>query len=629
MNHPPRLLPSDVAHATVLVGALLAPVVLGAMAAGPLRTAFGDPWWWVGLVVLAQGLLLVALGIGRRLDAMGRRRQRAPSQRLEATGRWLPRVHDLHRLLKLTTRLLVRCLGASHATIYLEESPTARYQLTASDGAHHPRTIPQIDASSPLIRWLVEHRTPLSLAACPEHNGHGSGPKADPYHRLRFVLENLQAVLIVPSFRGRRLVGFLVLGARPGRSQPYRDAEVTALQHLAEECAIALENAHRDEALQATTRKLKTTTDRLVQQERMVTAGRFAMGLAHEIKNPLAAIKTFTEYLPERHEDPAFRDEFSRVVGKEVDRINRIVQSLSDFAKPLPLRVETVDVQRLLHDTVILLSNDCLKRDVTVHEALEPDPIVLPADPHQLRQAILNFCLNALDAMPHGGTLTVGCALRDGEAILTIADTGCGIPQEQLAHLFDPFFTTKDTGMGLGLAVVKQIVDQHVGTIDVESEVGRGTTFAIRLPLAVRLGPRPTFQPSADGHPEDSASPGSLSGLELLVVDDDPRIGAMIQGCAEAWGCQVRVVGSGEEALQAVSQKPPQLVLLDLALEEMDGFEVLRRLKLAYPALRVVVITGSEDALVDQHVRTLGALVCLHKPLDMAHLKHRLIELSQ
>ena len=607
--------------------AALVPIALGLLSQPFLANRLG-PSWWVLLIALAQLLTVAAMGLVRRLAPAPRPSDRA-TQLLEATARALPRLRERTRMLGLIARILVRCFEAAHATVYLVNAERSTYHLVASHGPARCSRIVQLETDSPLAQWLREHHTPLRPADCQSRpDGTGLGASLNPYRRLHFILENLNAQVIVPSFSGRRLLGFLVLGERLNR-RPYTEAEVTALVRLSRECAAALETVQSAGRLETVTSKLQSAEERLVRQERMVAAGRLAMGLAHEIKNPLAAIKTFAEFLPERHQDPTFLQEFAAIVSKEVDRISRIVQSLSDFAKPVLLKIETTDVQKVLKDTATLLSNDCLKRNVTIEQQLEPTSILLPADPGQLKQVILNLCVNALDAMPQGGTLTVSCRLDRQDACIQITDTGTGIAPEHLPHLFDPFFSTKDAGMGLGLSVVKQIVEQHLGTIQVESHVGQGSTFDIRLPLAVKFTPGTWTDRRGPG---DGAMPESqrLSApLEVLVVDDEPKIRDLLKEGCEVLGCRVRAAASGEEALRLADVERPQLVLLDLKLEAMDGFTVLRELKQRDPGLPVIVITGSSDADVDQRVQDLGALTCLHKPLDLPALQSRVRELAE
>lgn len=559
-------------------------------------------------------------------------------QLFQATMRELPRIRQLKRVLSVTTKLLVRYFGTAHAEIYVEHlatgaqeqagQPPHRYRLMASHGTQPPRRIPYLDQDSLLLQWLREHRRPLRRSDYRYFfdDSRESNIKQNPYRRVRFVLENLNAHLVMPSFHGKRLLGFLVLGERTEHGNQYTDEEVEAIAGLAQSFAIALENARSYEELKTTTQGFRDAQDRLIRQDRMVAAGKLAMGLAHEIKNPLAAIKTFTEFLPERHTDPEFLKEYCQVITKEVDRISGIVQSLSDFARPVLMKFGVVDVQQPLRETLTLLSNDCLKRGVTVRQMFESGPIFISGDANQLKQIFFNLCVNAIQAMEQGGTLAVSCHCTEHEAIIRILDTGIGIPKEHLAVLFEPFFTTKDGGMGLGLAVVKQIVEQHFGSIKVESCVGEGTAFEIRLPWATKLeGSEATRQEtSLTIKKEEAVTP---IPIHLLVVDDEPKIRSILKEDFQQRGCHVRTAASGTEALALLDQELAQLVILDLRMEELNGFEILKHLKTRYPELPVIVITGTyEDSATE--VKALGALECFIKPLKMPALRRLVFEVA-
>jgi len=209
-----------------------------------------------------------------------------------------------------------------------------------------------------------------------------------------------------------------------------------------------------------------------------------AAGMAHEIKNPLTAIKTFAEFLPEKGNDPAFQEKFQRIVTKEVDKIDRIVRELLQFARPASPQLESVPVSQVLDETLEVLSHECLARRIGIMRAYTPDDRV-HADPQQLRQVFLNLCLNSLEAMDgHGGQLTVSTSRNTSHVSVAITDTGCGIPKEQLAHIFDPFFTTKSSGTGLGLSVVHGIIKEHRGRLKIASELNQGTTVKIELPAS-------------------------------------------------------------------------------------------------------------------------------------------------
>ena len=225
--------------------------------------------------------------------------------------------------------------------------------------------------------------------------------------------------------------------------------------------------------------------DELVKAERLKAVSTLAAGLAHEIKNPLTAIKTFTAFLPEKGAEPEFQKKFARIVSKEVERIDATVRQLLAFAKPTPPSLQPVRLGRLLEETVELLSNECVHRRITVERTYAREDTI-QADPQQLRQVFLNLCLNGLEAMDGaGGTLTLRLEQPTAQRIrVAIGDSGRGIAPEHRERLFEPFFTTKPTGTGLGLAMVHRIVTEHGGTITVDSAVGQGTTVSLEFPAA-------------------------------------------------------------------------------------------------------------------------------------------------
>ncbi len=243
-----------------------------------------------------------------------------------------------------------------------------------------------------------------------------------------------------------------------------------------------------DHALfQATPAEMAEQREQLLAEVRkgdqMKAVATLAAGLAHEIKNPLASIKTFTEYLDTKYTDPEFREKFKRIVGGEIERMNLIVQQLLEFAKPSPPKLVPVEVPRLLDDTLELLNNDLLQRKVRVIRSYAPAPPVL-GDSQQLKQVFLNLLLNSLQAMNGTGQLTLTTTTKDGKLLITLEDNGCGIPQEHLARLGEPFFSTKPVGTGLGLAIVQSILKEHQGKLLIESTQGKGTAMTLVLPIA-------------------------------------------------------------------------------------------------------------------------------------------------
>jgi len=205
-----------------------------------------------------------------------------------------------------------------------------------------------------------------------------------------------------------------------------------------------------------------------------------AAGMAHEIKNPLSSIKIFAEFLPEKYDDPSFRETFTRIVTQEVGKINDLVQRLLDFAKPNPPQKQPVRLSRLIDETVELLHNALVQQHIEIVRADASADTVL-ADPAQVKQALLNVLLNSIEAMQHPGRITVSTVSVDGHLEVIVADTGPGIAPHDLARVFEPFYTTKAKGTGLGLAVVQRIVHEHGGRVRLDSAPGRGTTVRMQF----------------------------------------------------------------------------------------------------------------------------------------------------
>ena len=222
----------------------------------------------------------------------------------------------------------------------------------------------------------------------------------------------------------------------------------------------------------------------VTQTERLRSIAILASGLAHEIKNPLTPLKTFSEYLPSRIDDKEFLKKFSTIIDHEVTRIDKLVHELLDFAKPSPADLKPNNIHHLLNNTIDLLSNDFIKNKINVlkHFSTSED-IILNIDQNQFKQAMLNLILNAIDAMPNGGSITFSTVLINNQTFqLKIHDTGSGIDPKDISHIFDPFFSKKDHGTGLGLSVTHEIIKNQQGKILVESKKNCGTAFIIELP---------------------------------------------------------------------------------------------------------------------------------------------------
>lgn len=217
---------------------------------------------------------------------------------------------------------------------------------------------------------------------------------------------------------------------------------------------------------------------------RLASLGRLAAGVAHEIRNPLSSIKGFATYFKERYRDVPEDKSTAEIMVQEVDRLNRVITDLLEFARPMSIQKKPASPHALIHHSLNTIRQQALQKGIQIQTNLPADPIEIPMDPDKMNQVLLNLYLNALEAMDPGGTLSVDLVRgQDGKGIrIGVKDTGAGIRREDLAHVFDPYFTTRPSGTGLGLAIVHKIMESHRGEVRAESEPGRGTTVTLYLP---------------------------------------------------------------------------------------------------------------------------------------------------
>ena len=230
--------------------------------------------------------------------------------------------------------------------------------------------------------------------------------------------------------------------------------------------------------------EVRTLRREVARSQRLASVGRLAAGVAHEIRNPLSSIKGFATYFKERYPDRPEDQQTADIMIQEVDRLNRVVGQLLEFARPISIKPKMISLEALLKDAVRLIEDRAAEKNISIQTRNAAGIDAAWGDPDRINQILLNLFLNAIDAMENGGELNVAISSNDdrGEISITVSDTGCGISSEHLSRVFDPYFTTKSTGTGLGLAIAHNIVEAIGGRIYVESQKNRGTTFTVTLP---------------------------------------------------------------------------------------------------------------------------------------------------
>jgi len=229
--------------------------------------------------------------------------------------------------------------------------------------------------------------------------------------------------------------------------------------------------------------EIRRLQNEIGRKEKLAAIGGLAAGVAHEIRNPLSSIKGIATYFKNKFDENSDDDEMAGVMIEEVERLNRVISELLEFARPTELKLKTTDVNSLIEHSVRLIEKEAADKNIDIKLELSQQPVSAQIDSDRLSQCLLNLYLNALQAMEKDGQLSVKDSLtHDNLIVIEIKDTGSGIKVENLDKIFDPYYTTKTKGTGLGLAIVHKIVEAHNGSIKVRSISGQGTSFIISIP---------------------------------------------------------------------------------------------------------------------------------------------------
>jgi GAF domain-containing protein/ActR/RegA family two-component response regulator len=416
----------------------------------------------------------------------------------------------------------------------------------------------------------------------------------------------------VPMTAGDSVIGVLVVRSVDRAFTAGDERLLTSVAHLA---ALALRNARLFEERTRAYGELAAAQDQLVRTEKLRALGEMASGVAHDFNNLLASILGRAQLTLQRLQDPQLRRWLQVIERAALDGAQTVrrLQEFTRIRRDQPfVSVDLNDVVRgALEITQSRWREETRTRSVTVEvrtsfATLPP----VPGDPAELREAMTNLILNAVDAMPQGGTLTLTTAIAAGGVLVTVEDSGVGIPEAIRSKIFDPFFTTKGPqGTGLGLSMTYGILSRHGARITVESREGRGTVF--------RLAFTPGEVPEPVAPAPSTAPAGPAMALRCLVVDDEEEIGTMLGDVLETGGHRVVVLTDGAEAITRFRAESFDLVFTDLAMPRVSGWQVAQAVKEIAPAVPVVLVTGFGVELSAEERQTHGVDVVVVKPLKI------------
>jgi signal transduction histidine kinase/CheY-like chemotaxis protein len=426
--------------------------------------------------------------------------------------------------------------------------------------------------------------------------------------RLHGASAQWQELVIIPLALESRVLGGICLAAERPIALAEDDRRV--LLAFGAQAALAMEHARLFE-------ELRHKQDELVRSSKLAALGTFSAGIAHEFNNLLAGILGHAE-LGLLSADPEEKNEALTVAVKTCLRGKSITRGLLTFARRNDAQRDLHQIRDAVEETLALVERELAKVNVRVERRLQLVPPTI-CDLGQISQVLLNLITNARDAMldQGGGVITIELAQKGDQIELAVSDTGSGIPEHMLAQMFQPFVTTKGAlggstvpGTGLGLAISYGIVESHGGTIVPYSQVGRGTTMTVRLPIAAR--------PPELGAPDGMGRP--LPPLRILIVDDEDAVVAPLARLLAGYNHTVRVAAGGAAGLRLYREQRFDLVMSDVVMPGMDGAEFVRRLRAIDPNAQVLVMTGQASSAQTDEMLQAGAFGVVSKPFVIQDL---------
>ncbi|HXH07942.1 MAG TPA: CHASE domain-containing protein [Vicinamibacterales bacterium] len=543
-------------------------------------------------------------------------RGRRNAEALAEVARLLSQSLDIARVGQTIADALGGLLSVEMAVIYKLEPDRDTLTLVAGTEAsvQWNRTLRADEATVGLaIREGVVAMTPDVL----------SDPRINltPAVRANMLASGYRAVVAAPLMVRDFSVGALAVGARLGRV--FDDEEVQLVRDFASHAAAALENARLYHELREAYEQVSLTQDQLTQAQKLEAIGRLAGGVAHDFNNLLAIIlgrgQIMLEALPSEHRQRRNVE----LIKQAAERAAQVTRQLLAFSRKQILQPKILDLNALVSSVLTLLRR-LVREDIEFSFVPHASDAHVKADPAQLEIVLMNLTVNAGDAMPQGGRLTIETSIvqleeglrgRDLEiqagryVMLAVSDTGVGMDANTVRRIFEPFFTTKEMGKGtgLGLATVHGIVKQSGGAITLYSEPGVGTTFKVYLPYV-----------SAEAVPVAPVAEAPRHGVgeTVLVVEDEPELRELVEEILGARGYRVLGADSPLDALALVAhhEGPIDLLLTDVVMPKMSGRELAQRVQAVNPALRVLYMSGYTDEAIVQHGVLDPGLALIQKP---------------
>jgi len=427
----------------------------------------------------------------------------------------------------------------------------------------------------------------------------------------RDIIAQLRAELLIPLKTTKGLIGILILGPKLSE-KTYSEDDLRLLKVVSQQVATTLDNARLYEELKGTYEDLRNAQERLIQSEKISALGVMTSGIAHDFNNMLTTIIGRAQLALDEIKDGKARYSLELIKQAGLDAAG-MVRRLQDFARVRADHAsDVIDLNEVFKNALEMIKPRLDEQWETLGSSIEvffnPGKVgPIEGSATELKESLVNILINAIDAMPHGGKLTVK-SKQDGDfAVVSISDTGVGMTTEVKRRAFDPFFTTKGSqGLGMGLSVVYGAIKRHKGQVSISSKPQKGCTFTIRIPVTQK-------------GKEDKAVEFIQSGLKnatILVVDDDEGPRDVLYEILTRAGHRVDIATSGKEGLSLARQKDYDLVLADLGMRDISGQDVATYIKIDNHKTQVILVTGWGIQLDPTKLRERGVDSVVAKPFS-------------
>lgn len=396
-------------------------------------------------------------------------------------------VLTLDELLDKTISTFVETLKIKKASIFLFDEEKKAYIIKASYGLDEEKNKIKIKQDVPLIDYFIEKE---DVAIREEIERY---PSTQQTQEMIKILKDIESEIAIPFMEKDKIVGFCNLSAKNDRGM-YNHEDIELFLSLGRQAAIAIKNAVLIE-------KIKESKHVIRRMERLKTIGDMAAGLAHEIRNPLVPIKTCLEILPGNYGiDIETTKKIAVCALKEVERIESLLKEIMDYSRPRMPVFKDEDINDIMEKTIIFIEYEARKKGIRIERKYDSSIPAIKVDGEQMKQVLLNLIINAIDAVGDNGEISIATQkarhmlspsgkIGEREYVqIEITDNGAGIPEENIERIFNPFYTTKHAskereGTGLGLSIVQEIITEHHGFVQVRSELGKGSSFLVNLPV--------------------------------------------------------------------------------------------------------------------------------------------------